>query len=460
MDNKKIRFQKGVIAVLTVILILAIMMIILTAFEFSTVLQQKIYRNTVKRVQAYYIAESGIEDALWRIKNNKIKSSYTLNVFGGTGSAEVTISLLGNSRTITSKGNLLNVIRKIEVVYKIRQGTSFSFEVQAGNNTITINNGAQIVGNVFSNVGAIGPEMATNDCNVTGNCNITGNFEVLMTAGPTNLKIGGDLKAYSCSRSSIGGDAYLSYGCNECTIIGTLYRPSIFQKYSCTTGGEVIKDTITPPPYYEFPISDSQINIWKEEALTESGGVPLSEDKIINSNAELGPIQIGTREAPKNLTVGNNVTLTVTGTIYVTGNINIGLNTTIKLDPEYNSESGIIIADDTITIGNNATFIDANVEGSSILLLSTKSLPGSNFVISTGNDIEAPTTIFYATDGNIEIGGNSNPGSTIINAGQITAQGIRLGNNAKVQYRWGLISPVFTSSPGGSWGVKTWKEIE
>jgi hypothetical protein len=64
-------------------------------------------------LQAYQVAESGAENALLRLLRNPNYTGETLTV--GNGTATITISG-GNPYTITSKGQVGNFIRTIEVV--------------------------------------------------------------------------------------------------------------------------------------------------------------------------------------------------------------------------------------------------------------------------------------------------------------------------------------------------------
>lgn len=61
---------------------------------------------------AYYIAESGVENALLQLERNPSYTGEVLPV--GSGTATVTVAT-GSSMIITSVGNLGNYLRKIQV---------------------------------------------------------------------------------------------------------------------------------------------------------------------------------------------------------------------------------------------------------------------------------------------------------------------------------------------------------
>ena len=111
--------QKGFAAFFITILVLAVIFGIAISLTVLILGQQRISGNIVKSSQSYFAAEAGIEDAILRLKNKmKWSSPYNLNVGGASATIEIS-SIIGGSRTITSKGNFLNRIRKIQIVYKI-----------------------------------------------------------------------------------------------------------------------------------------------------------------------------------------------------------------------------------------------------------------------------------------------------------------------------------------------------
>jgi Tfp pilus assembly protein PilX len=419
-DFKKNR--KGFAALYITLLIMMIIFSIGASITFLVLGQQKIAQNIVKSTQAYYTAESGIEDALLRL-SNKMAWSSPYNFTVGSGTANVSISeLIGGTRTIISSGNIENRIRKVQAIYEITtEQVSFFYGAQIGDGGMTLgNNKSKVIGNVFSNGNVTGAGSITNNITIAGNGH--------KIDGPT---VGGDATVHSCYNSAI---------------TGTLYYVSGGSRVNCTYGAAVDRGPNEIDPV-ALPISDTQINSWKTEAA--KGGV-ASNDVTVSGTESLGPIQVGTSLAPKNLIISNNAILNVTGNIYVTGTITTGSasGTTIRLDSSYGSSSGVVIADGSITINNNVNLLGSGQAGSYILVLSTKS--GAN-AISVGNN--SVGAIFYTSAGGITLNNN-------MKAREITGYQVTLGNNAEIQYESGLESATFGSGPGGSWKVSSWKEIE
>jgi len=422
IQNKKFKIQKGFVALYLTILVLALVFGIVVSISLLTLNQQKILRNITRSTQSYYLAEAGIEDALLRLKKKmNFSSPYSFKLGNGTTTVEIS-DIIGGSRTINSKGNVSNTIKKIQVVYAIsKQKVSFYYGAQVGAGGLIMGNGSKVLGNVYSNGSVIGAGTIQNSVIVAGNGNrIEG------------ITVGENATVFTCKNSIINGNLiYVSGGSvQNCQVKGsTSIRPN-----------EI--------PPRDLPISQSQIDKWKEEAA--NGGVTTT-DISISGTKILGPIQIGTSSNPKNLTVQNGATLIVKGTIYVTGNITFSNGSTIKLDSFYGSLSGVIIADGVITVENNVIISGSGQPGSYVLILSTKS-DTTNPVINIRNN-SAGSAIYYANSGLIYLKNN-------MVAREVTGYKIQIENNAEIQYESGLEEANFSSGPGGSWEIVSWREIE
>ncbi|MFH1423362.1 MAG: hypothetical protein ABIG29_00155 [Candidatus Nealsonbacteria bacterium] len=413
--------EHGFVAFFIIFPVMAIIFGIAAGIFTLTHNEQKIIQNIVKSAQAYYTAEGGMEDITLRLARNKNWSSpYVLNI--GDGSAAVEVSnIIGGSRTITSTGSASDRVRKIQVVYSISSDKiSFHYGSQVGEGGMIMGNGSKVLGNVFSNGSVTGGGTVTNSIIVAGNGNkIEG------------IDVGEDATVHTCDNANIGG---------------TLYFVSGGSHGSCSYGAAVdmgpgeIEDV-------SLPISLAQIDGWEADAAV---GGTITSDVIVSVNQTMGPVQIGTLAAPKNLTIGNSSTLTLNGTIYVTGNIIFDQNSTVQLDNSYDSLSGIIIAGGTITVENGTQLSGSGQPGSYILILSTKN-DTTNPVINVRNN--AAGAIFYTNAGLIFLKNN-------MQAREVTGYKIQLENNAEIQYESGLENATFSTGPGGSWKVISWGETE
>lgn len=219
----------------------------------------------------------------------------------------------------------------------------------------------------------------------------------------------------------------------DSTIDGDAYYQAIS---GSTVGGASYPGSADPGPE-SLPITDAQIAQWKVEA--ENGGTISGDVGVLNGESR----SYGPKKITGGLTVDNNSTLTVTGTLYVQGNVTFSNNATIRLDPGYGANSGMIIADGEVLIENNVTFQGSGTTGSYVLVLTTDpSLDSADPAMTLSNNSD--NSIFYASKGMVSISNNA-----VLK--EVTAFKLKLENNASVNYESGLENVSFTSGPGGSW---------
>ncbi|MBI4837122.1 MAG: pilus assembly PilX N-terminal domain-containing protein [Candidatus Portnoybacteria bacterium] len=278
------------------------------------------------------------------------------------------------------------------------------------------------------------------------------NFKTFMGGQITFLNeviVKGDTHANTITNSKICGSGF--YQTIDEFSLNFLNNPS---KPTCS-------DPLTPgiahpgssdPPLENMPISDSNINQWKQEAI--NGGT-RSGDLIVDSNMSYGPQRIDGNL----LMTSNNKTLTVTGTIYVTGYIDIDNGSAIRCAASYDLNSCVVVADKWVHISNNGIFGGSGQPGSYIMILSTSNCDGSFPINCTNHNAamdlhnNAVGAIFYANDGLIFLHNG-------VEVSELTAKKIHLEPNAVVRYEQGLVNANFSSGPGGGWTVVGWKEIE
>jgi hypothetical protein len=425
--------QKGFAGLLVTILITAVVMGIAASIFLLTYNEQKILRNVIKSSQAYYTAEAGIEDALLRLKKNlNWENSYSFNVDDSIATIEIS-DIIGGSRVITAEGNAKKRARKIEVAYEINsEKISFHYGAQVDEGGMLMRNNSEIKGNIFSNGSILlsggGTGIITGDVAVASTSTVYGNNKI------QGLEIG----------EESGANAY-TYSCQDCEIGGKLYL-SGGSEGNCTAGGGIVpSETISKK---DLPITQEQINGWEAEAGASEIYVG---DYIINGG---DTESFGPRKIDGSLTMENNTTLIMEGTIWVTGTTTIGNNATIELDSNaYGSKSGVLLVDDgRIIIENGAELFGSGAEGSYLMLLSTNisQMEESPAIYVKNNAMGA---ILYSTKGLIILNNN-------MKVREVTGYKILLQPNAEIEYQAGLIDTLFSAGPGGSWKVTSWKEVE
>jgi len=162
--NKKIYGQKGFAAILSAMIVMSIILIVIAGLSLTTIIEQKISKNIVQSAQAYYSAESGIEDSLYRlIKNKDYSSSNNLAVEGGN--AAVTIIDEGNNKKILARGSVNSRWRSLQIKLDVgAQGASFYYGVQVGEGGLSMNNNSKVIGSIYSD----GSIQGSNGAEITG----------------------------------------------------------------------------------------------------------------------------------------------------------------------------------------------------------------------------------------------------------------------------------------------------
>ncbi|MFH1181265.1 MAG: hypothetical protein V1705_02645 [bacterium] len=277
-------------------------------------------------------------------------------------------------------------------------------------------------------------------------------FKVYLGGQITFLKdviVLGDAHANDIDDSKICGDGY--YQTIDSYSLNFLNNPSQPVCPNPLTPGAAVPGS-TDPPLQNMPISDSNINQWKQDAIL--GGV-YSGNLSITSSISYGPKKIDGNL----IMTSNNKTLTVDGTIYVTGYIDISNGSGIKCAAAYGLASCIVLTDKWVHIENNGVFQGSGQLGSYIMILSDSGCDGS---FSTGcthhnaaMDIHNGATgaVFYANNGLVYLHNG-------VAVTELAAKKINLEPGATVNYEQGLINAGFSSGPGGSWQVSGWKEIQ
>jgi hypothetical protein len=419
--KNKINYQSGAAMLVSVIFFLFISLAIVLGLMSPVARGFKNTSVNTSSKQAYFLAESGGEDAAYRIKNNKtISGSETITLNSSSVTTTVT-TLVGGDKEIVSLGDLNSFQREVTVTLRAGDGAVFKYGTQAGQGGFVFQNNSHVSGSLYSNGDIVG----SNGAYITGDAFVAGS-----TGTISNMRVGyggtGEAHAHTVTGSTITGNLYCQSGSGN--------------NKACNTSED-------DPISQDLPITDEQIASWTADAVaggTTSGNVTISS-----------PTTLGPRKIAGNLTITS--TLTLANTLYVTGNVNI--SGTVKLSSSYGSNSGMIISDGYITIGNGVIFQDSGTAGSYIMLLTN-----SNCDVSmSGAPCNGNNAIDVSNNSSISIV-NAQQGTVYFsnNAGVKEAVGnkIILKNNVGISYGSGIISTNFTSGPTGSWVLGGWTESE
>ncbi|MBI3305821.1 hypothetical protein HYZ82_01655 [Candidatus Nomurabacteria bacterium] len=259
MENKikrKINNQAGAAMLISVIFFLFISLAIISGLAIPSIRDFRSANMNLNSKQSYFLAESGSEDAIYRIKNGMaIGTNETITL--DLNEATTTITDVDTStKQIISLGDVSSYERKTNITLSAGVGISFHYGIQVGQGGFQLSNNAGVNGNVYSN------------SDISGS---NGSF--------------------------ITGDAFA---------VGTVSGVNV--------GGQ----TQTGVSSEDFPISDDQITTWKDEAAAEGtigsqtlsgtgnflGPKKIQGNLTLSNSAEL--TVNGTLWITGNLTLSNN----------------------------------------------------------------------------------------------------------------------------------------------------------
>jgi len=421
----------------------------------------KISEIDFRSKRSYFLAEAGIEDALYRAKRGKfLPASYAISFYGAN--TTITVTNIAGGKEIESASNINDIHRIIKSTIKQGTGVGFSYAVQVGRGGINLENSSKIVGSVYSNGDISGRNTAeiTEDAYAASDSSITGdnsfsvrgnarahlidNMTISKSASSTTLisdsTIGVNAYADSISSSSITKDAHYLTSIAGTTVGGSTYPGS------------------TPPadlPEIDFPITDAQVTNW--ENVAAAGGVHSSPCPYVidDGTVNLGPIKINC-----DLTITNDAIINVRGTIWVNGNFTMRNTSQLKLDPSYGPNSEVLVADNIsnrsasgkILLEDTVQVSGSGYSGSYVALISgnnSAEMGGAEVAIRPKNSVDA--SIYYARHGLIEL-------ENSVALKEVTAYQLNLKNTATVTYESGLASTQF-SGPTGGFDITGWLEV-
>ena len=451
--------KKGQAALVAVILMLVMMLSLVFAAAGVALKDTRAAEASKRSRLVYFAAEAGLDDAVYRLKRGKnLPSSFSIIL--NDASASVSITNIGSLLEIKSSASKASAERAVYASLSKVSGIEFHYGVQVGDGGLEMDQNSEVkgaggVGNVYSN----GPVEGAGGAKITGDLTIAG------ANSADDIEVLGTLRANTIEDSKICGDAF--YQAIDSDSLNFLNDPSSPTCSSPLTPGTANSGSSNPAPQ-EMPISDSQILNWKEDACPGGGASCTITGNCGDSGVSgcdipnNGTLSLGPKKIVGNLVLTKKQTLVVTGTLYFTGNLDMDSSSgsTIKCDPAFGSYSCIVIFDGWIHIRNNSIFQGSGASGSYTLVLTAlqncngqdgaSGCTHHNGAIDLHNN--ATGAIFYAPDSMINLHNG-------VNVTELTANKLRLDNNAIVTYEQGLANANFSSGPSGGWNITDWKEI-
>ena len=395
--------------------------------------QVRIGSDLLRSKESFFLADSAIEDVVYRLKSSKtVNTTEFLNL--NRGFSTTTVADILDGKEITSIANSQDSVRKIKLTLALGTGVSFNYGIQSGQGGFRLYNSSSVSGNVFSSGSVIGD----------------GNYIYgdVISSGSNGLVYGihatGSVYAHT-----IGS-----------TLQSTIVDKDAFYQNKVST---VVNGTSYPGSPDQapigLPISDSLVTRWENDAAT--GGVITACDSkgdyTITSSVTLGPVKIACNLVVKSA----SAILTVAGPIWVTGNITFQTGPTVRMLPSLGNLNVAIIADNpsnrltsgVITVGQSTIFQNSGSVGSFVFLISqNNSAENGGTLDAISMNQGAAALVAYAGHGQITL-------SQSVSLKEVTAYKIVLSQTANVLYDKGLPNTLFQSGPSGGYQFLNWEEI-
>lgn len=146
--------KKGAVMIMIVLFFIVLSTTLLVGVSYPISNQIKGTGEFLKSKETFNIADSQIENALYRFNKGKSDAPTDINLLGATATAILTD--IGNERNIVVQGTKSFFERYIKAIFKTDIGTSFNYGLQVGSGGLYMDGSAKINGNVYANGDIVG----------------------------------------------------------------------------------------------------------------------------------------------------------------------------------------------------------------------------------------------------------------------------------------------------------------
>ncbi len=149
--KRKNNRQSGAAMLISVVFFLFISLATIAGLVNPTVREFKNSSVNLNSKKSYFLAESGGEDALYRVLNSMtIDGTEVLTIDNNSATTTIT-SPSGNDKQITAEGDVDGLQRKTDVAVTSGGGVGFNYGLQIGNGGVSLDGGSTITGSIYSN---------------------------------------------------------------------------------------------------------------------------------------------------------------------------------------------------------------------------------------------------------------------------------------------------------------------
>lgn len=430
-------------------------------------------RTEAGSAQAFYAANSGVEEAFYQIGLNSsygVGAPATFELDVGNGKASVTVSGTTEDKTIESVGTDGQYVRKLKVIV---QNTSlkpgFENAIHAGQGGFELNqnsiitgydhiNNERVDGNVFSNRSVLGDSTAHDDDGCKGKLTGSGH-----SPGSSSWIFGsvwaveniGRLTENPNSGMCISGEAHANQ-LKYCFVEGNRVSLNTPEE-GCSDPGSGPYVPVPLPPPYPTPHPLPEMGVDSLKNYLTSRGLTWSGDCLLDGSGGPSDCSGGTNIIGEMIITGNlrkpsNANIKISGPVWVQKNVIFDSLGSVGLTADITEVSQIMVVDGTILSDSNVTF--GSNETAFLLFISTlvPSIPEicDNPAITISSNTNS--VLFYATKGCIMVTANSTF------HGAILGEKIRVENNSTVEYDPALQTAIFGLTKSGGWQTISFEE--
>lgn len=173
----RIKRKKGV-TLLIVIVFMLVVVITIASFMHMWFSEISIARQQNNSTRAFYVAEGGLEDVIYKLKNEPDYRDNPTTVTGSIGGGDFSVGVIknGDIYTLTSAGTLNNATRTITILVTLSPlwHDAFDYAIFGNSSNLELKTGTTVTGNVFQNGDIILRPYST----VSGYVDYTGMLEV------------------------------------------------------------------------------------------------------------------------------------------------------------------------------------------------------------------------------------------------------------------------------------------
>lgn len=162
--KKTISNKQGSVLIITMVLFVALSLSIALGLVVPVLHANRIAEDSLQSKQSYFIAESGVEDVLYRLRSGMQVSGNETLVLGTSETTTSVTDLSGGQKQIESIGDARDRNRTVSMVVSQGVGAAFNYGLQVGLGGISMSGSSGINGSIYSN----GDVFGTSSSFVTG----------------------------------------------------------------------------------------------------------------------------------------------------------------------------------------------------------------------------------------------------------------------------------------------------